>query len=266
MFGPRVSVEGLTSGTHEVTINIVRARDDMSEPAADITASTANQGLSPPESHFSGASPPPASTATQHSATLLASDTVLIDVVGPGWQGADQIRNRRNIFSAASRQDAEGGGPAADEGEARVVDLERHALGGGGDGGGDGDGDSSEDVFEDSKFSFFTGSIDGDDGDERGGLSAGACLTDVGRECEEDDSNERRASGSRTLGERGAGDTWVSPTRFDEPEEFEDGDSQEEEKTKNAREIVKIAVVSNTLEDHSQNRAFAKLCAGSTKT
>lgn len=262
MFGPRVSVEGLTSGTHEVTINIVRTRNGTAEPAA-VTASTANRGLSSAESHISSASPPPTSTTTRHSATLLASDSVLVDVVGPGWQGADQIRNRRNAFSAASRRGADGGGPVADPIGARTVDLVQHTGGGGG--GGDGAGNGKRDIFEDGKFTFFLDNIDGDGGDERGGLSPGGCLTGAGRECVDGDSHERCASASRGLCEKRAGDARVS-LRFDEPENSEDGDSQEGGGAKEeAGEMVKIAIVSNTLENHSQNRAFVKLCAGFTK-
>lgn len=115
---------------------------------------------------------------------VLASDTVLIDIVGPGWHGASEIAQRTQATGADF--------PRKDD-ASTTAGFVRNVVGGEGDGWGALSG---------------IGTGEGEDG-------------------------RREAERAKEEGEN---------------------------KTEGVEGVLKIAIVSNTLEEHSQNKAFEKLC------
>lgn len=223
--GPRVSLEGLHSGTHKITVNVVRSH------SGDATAIHQERN---PLTKTGSSSAPPSITHAQYTATILGSDTVLVDVVGPGWQGADEIGKRRARLPPPSGN----GHETVDQGGSSTADV------GGVSGGG------KEDTFGDEGVIRFAGSDSGCDDGIRS--LTGGCM---GGGVDKPQADEKLGAGLA-----GADDGWYSRTDIDGPKQFDNAELQEEPNDDIG--VIRIAIVSNTLEDHSQNRAFAKLCAG----
>lgn len=230
VYSPRVSLEGLHSGTHKITVNVV---------SSGSAVGTAGTAIYQDRSHLEkkdSSSAPQSKTHAQYAATVLRSDTILVDVVGPGWQGGEDIRKRQARSSPPSGVSHD----IAGQGSSRTADV-------GGVSGGVG---GKKDTFGGERLIPVAGS-NTDCGDGIGILMGGYM----------DDGLDKAQAGKRLgRGLAGAGDGWYSRTNTDDPIQYHTAES--EEKLSEHINVIRVAIVSNTLEDHSQNRAFAKLCAG----
>lgn len=227
-FGSPVAIAGLNSGTHAITVNLIAfpVKHQDTDPA-DSTAAVSNEvrrsyrELIGPQAGEGGIEnlEDTLSTPKDMPVGVAASDTVLVDVVGPGWNGAEEIQDR--IDTARKSNDV------------GVHVRKPGSL------------DGDDWIFRNGH---------GDDGDaivemrlDRGSKHGVTKDVSMSHDSDGDRIGEKELGGEGSASPGGKG---------------VDGRKSWDGQSETSQGTTRIAIVSNNLQDHSQNRAFVKLCVG----